>query len=347
MSYITGDTITVLNDAGETVGINRRVLTHVEQEAYSALLRPVKFRTLMPVGSFGVPEWVQTMEYDVVTRHASWRPVEWAGDSDDISVAEVSIGTNTMYLFAMRSGYKYSDRELFRAQQLKVSLDTERAIAVMQQAQTVLDEIAFKGTASLTDHAIPVATSRVYGLANLPGVTVDTSGAASGSENWDEVVATAMAADPEDLAGAFQGAISTLVRDVIDFETQVYSALKNNFGPDTMLMPESYRPLLKGLQHPFSGRSAESIMLENCSFINRFDYWNRLELGNAAGNGKRVIVYNRSDPRVVRYMLPKEPTPRPPFKREWDTFVGNELVTGGVQTKLPEGVLYFDPPATD
>lgn len=301
MRLAKGENIKIVTDAGETIFVERRHLEYVENQVYRALLRPVVFRTLMPVGSYGVPEWAETATYDRIVSTATWRPVEWAGHSGDIATSSVKLVSGEVQkFFAMRSGYSYDDRELLRAQQSGISLDPERALAVTTQAQIVLDEIAFKGTASLTDHPVAVADSGVYGIANLPGVNVDSSLAGSAAENWDEIVATAISAGTAD---AFMQAINILVLDMLDIEGQIQTATKQNVVPDTFLMPLSYQSLLRGLMHPYSGRTAEAIMLESCQFINSFRYWHRLETGNAAGNGKRCIAYNRTDERVVRCQI--------------------------------------------
>src|SRR5688572_5922080 len=87
-----GQNIPVTNDAGETIYVQRRHLEYVESTVYRALLRPVVFRDLgMPIGNFGIPEWVQSVTYDKIQSQAKWQPVQWAGGSGDIATASVQV----------------------------------------------------------------------------------------------------------------------------------------------------------------------------------------------------------------------------------------------------------------
>jgi hypothetical protein len=142
----------------------------------------------------------------------------------------------------------------------------------------------------------------------------------------------------------FTLAYQVIIHDVLELEAGIESNTKQNVKPDTLLMPLSLRKALKGLKHPYSRQSLYDEVLGSCQFINRVEFWHRPE--TAGGSDKRrLIVYPRTDERVVRMVIPKEPTPGTPFKKQWSTQVGIELVTGGVQTKMPEGVAYFDMPA--
>jgi hypothetical protein len=317
-------------DAGETIAVSRNKLAFVEQEAV-ARIRPTKFREILQIDS-SIPWWAEEYTYDRVEETAMWAPAQ--DFTDDFVTASTRITPENFPLFELISGYRYRPRELARAQQLSINLDTARASAVLKKGESMLEHIAFDGTVDGTKQL-----GTLKGMMNRTDITPLAVGATTLS--WELQFAAAATVDAYDLV------VEGMVSDALAMEHKAEVDTKETTPVDTLVLPLSVRPLWQRTKR-FSSASAEKLLFERAATLKRIVYSSKPDrttgyYGADAGHTRRMIALATLDKDAARFVLPRAPLPGAGVQLPSEAVhVGVTCVVGGFNSKLPASIIYSD-----
>ena len=311
----------IVTDAGETIVVSRNALTHVEKSV-TQKVRPGKWRQILSVDSTP-PAWAQSVEYDKVSRTAEWVPTQ--DFTSDFAVASTQVSKEGFDLFEMMSGYSFRNRELVRASKTGLPLDSLRAQAVMDKAETVLDHIAANGTIDGSKQL-----GNVEGLYNLTGITPEAISATSTA--WED-----LAFGTVDEQDAFA---ETVIQDILALERKSEIDTKETSLIDTLVLPLSVKQLFQRTKGRGDMTVAQAV-INRAESIRKIVYWQKGEDKGAAGV-RRIACINGRDSDASRFVLPQSPVSGRRVQTMAGVNVPVNMVIGGFQTKIPESVIYAD-----
>lgn len=296
-------------DANETAMLDRQ-LKYVETQIYKVQYPDLRHRQYIPQdGTTPVgADSILYRQFDTV------RNAKMISDyADDLPFADVLQKEFPIPIKAVGSAYKYSLRDLQHAAFSGVPLDTLRASACRDSIEFELDDIACFGRPEVG----------LLGLCNNPNVDVIAVGTGAGGNTWVLKTPLEIIAD-----------LSRLSSYVVVKTNQIYR-------PNTVLMGTALYEDLSS--RPFSALSDRTVIewfKANNPGIT-VDGWHRLNTGNAAGNGPRIVSYLR-DPRVLQEKIPMEFTQLPPQPKGMAFVINAWALTAGVHVYQPGAMVYMD-----
>ncbi len=255
--------------AGDTLFLARE-LEQVSAKSYDVLKDPILARTLIPFVA-ELQEGAESWSYDM---YDGFSQADWITDwSKPVGQADVF---KTRFTHAPRhfgSHYAYTLEDISRSNFGRRPVDRERAKMCRKGHEQKLDDLI----------AVGDSTRGIAGLTN--NANIPTISAVTGS--WSTSTTPAqMMADLNKLVQAPE------------------QATKGNFVANRLILPLSLKPLLCASYSTLNGQTVEKVWLEQqpANGVKSIDYWARLNLANAGGNGGRAIAY-KNDPDVIKFVL--------------------------------------------
>ena len=270
--------------------------------------------------------WLESVEYDKVTQTAEWTGVEEF--TSQFAAATVKVSKESYDLYELMSGYEYTNRELRRASETGFPLQTVKAQAVMNKAETVLEHIAADGTKDGTNKL----SGTLEGFFNQSSVTpyTDPSVATTSYESLNFNTA-----DEQDTF------VETVIADAVLMERKAEIDTKETTNIDTLVYPLSMASLFQRGSRNSGGRSIINLMLDRLRHVERIEFWNKAETAGAGGL-RRIVGYNSRDEDAAKFVLAQAPTPGRQFVMMNKVAIPVTMVVGGFQTKIPESMIYVD-----
>ena len=235
--------------------------------------------------------------------------------SDKVELTDISKTAVYLPLLISENGFQYDIDEIAAAMESNTSLDAEKASAVLEAYEEMINRVAFIGQSDLG----------LTGLANNANVDIDTS-----------MGATFAAATSEQRVTFFAGLLGL-----------VYTGSGNTIQPDTLIIPSAEYVQLGEKTYSASGVVTDKSELEMLQTRVNGMYGNvtiksslELEAQGAAGV-QRAVAYQKS-PRVL-YFEETLPVEYQPVQRTNNVFkVPTFSKVGGVFVRRPYGIQYGD-----
>lgn len=316
-------------DAGETYAVNRNILNYVEKEVQQRR-RITKFRQILRVETVA-PFWAEQFSYDKVTTSAEWAPMR--DYTEDLAMATVKTENVSFPIFEMGSGYSYREREMIRAQQMGMNLDSTKAKSCYDKADSVLESIAADGTWNGSK-----SLGSLTGIYNTAGVTVAGANVGFNTTSLQDSIVKEGGSDARDAA------IEQAIEDFLYLENVLIQQTKETMPGDTLLVPLTERAAFMTSKSR-KEKKLEQELIERSSYIRRIIYWNQPDARNYGADGthkRRYCLLNASDPDAARFVLPMAPRPGRAVQMPGRVVVPMGMVIGGFNTKAVESMVYAD-----
>ena len=296
----------IRNDSNATAALTRQ-LEHIRTKDYDVLYANLKARLFIPVSNEADPG-----AESIIAR--SWNHTGMAeiiaNYADDLPLVDAFVSETPVKVQTLGSAFIYTLLDLRRAAKAQSDLDSRRAGAARLAVERKLDRIA----------AIGDAPSGLRGFVNHPNVPlVSLPNGSWATATADEI--------QEDMA--------FLVQSIVTNSMEVHA-------PDSLLLDTASFMIIN--QKPIGVDNKQTILksfLENNPYIKNIDQWTRLNLANAAGDGPRIVAYQR-DPMMVELDIPMEFEQLPPQARNMAFVVACWLRTAGVTFHYPLSAAYSD-----
>jgi hypothetical protein len=235
--------------------------------------------------------------------------------SDKVELTDITKTAVYLPLLISENGFQYDIDEIAAAQESNTSLDSEKAAAVLEAYEEMINKVAFVGQADLG----------LTGLANNANVDINT-----------DLGATFAAATSEQRVTFF----TALCGDI-------YTGSKNTIMPDTLVIPSIEYVALGVKTYSNSGVVTDKSELEMLQTRLNGMYGNvtivsSLELeGQGAAGVQRAVAY-ANNARVL-YFEETLPVEYQPIQRRNNLFIVPTFAkVGGLFVRRPYGIQYGD-----
>lgn len=293
--------------------------SYIEPQVYRTRYRDIQYPQLVPVDT-SASEWTSSVTYfslDSVGQ-AAW----FSGKAQDVPNAEVLREKLETTVSMAAIGYRYDLEELGKAQQLGMSLSSDKAEAARRGAEEFIDRVAITGDAA----------KGYKGLVNANGVTAGSAAAtgAGSATTWSSKSPDNILADVNDaLTGIFTGSIGAEMAD-------------------TLLLPY---PQMLAINTRRIDATNQTTILE---WIERNNIYTRMTgqpltirgvwgLETAGSGGTARMVAYRRDPSVVKLHIPMPYRFLPVWQVGPILFeVPGIFRLGGVDVRRPAAFRYVD-----
>ena len=316
-------------DAGETIVVSRNALNYVEKEVQQRR-RMTKFRQILRVETVA-PFWAEQFSYDKVTTSAEWAPMR--DYTEDLAMATVKTENVSFPIYEMGSGYSYREREMIRAQQMGMNLDTTKAKSCYDKADSVLESIAADGTWNGSK-----SLGNLKGIVNQDGVEVAGANVGFNTTSLQDSIVKEGNSDARDAA------IEQAIEDFLYLENRLIILTKETMPGDTLLVPLSERAAFRTSKSR-KEKPMEQELIDRSSYIRRVIYWNMPDARDYGADGthkRRYCLLNASDADAARFVLPMAPRPGRAVQMPGRVVVPMGMVVGGFNTKALESMIYAD-----
>lgn len=298
-------------DAGETAAFARS-LEFIMTKTYDVRYTGLKARKFIPVDS-SVPSGAESF---------TWRGWDWTGMArilanfaDDLPKVDAQAAEVTQGIKSIGAQYGYTLQDLrAAAMQPGMSLDQRRAQAARRAIENKIENIAAKGDT----------------LAGLPGFLNNSN-------------VPLLTAGGGVITGNFKASTpSQVLQDLHAIANQVVVTTKESHTPNTMLFPIGLFSYLSTTAMSVNdNRPIMKVFLENSPYITDVDQWAFLDTANAAGNGFRIVCYEKSD-EVLGLVIPQEFEQLPPQPKGLSFEIPCHSRNGGVSIRYPLAIIYAD-----
>jgi len=303
-------------DANDTAFF-RTQLEYISQRLREIRYPALKWRLFVPVTS-EAPAGADTWSYYAWDSAGIAELI--ANYADDVRRVAVTSTKVTYDILSYALAYDWSVLDVKRASMAGVDYRNRKADAVRRGFEQRFERLAALGEPG----------SSIRGLLNNANVPVVAAANVGGTTVWGSGTKT-----PQDV-----------LNDLLAGETAILVATKGVESPDTLLLPLAK---LRYIQNTslYTGAGADpsdtilSVYLERTQYVRNVDWWQYLDLADAAGTGPRAVWYRR-DEEHVHFELTEAPNEQAPQQQNFALVVNSMARAGGVAWELPLSGVYMD-----
>lgn len=307
------------NDAQVGYAFLTPQLYRIETEVYMQKFPSFDISRFMPVDSSGDMWDVGTLVYSM---EQVGQAEYFSGAAFDMPYANAKMAQATHNFHLAGIGYEWNTQELQRAAKLGRALGSDKAAAAKLAADRFIYSVAMTGQTPAG-----VAEKGQTGFINngsAPSAQVAADGTGS-SRLWSAKTPDLILRDiNEALTAVETGTGETMVADMLVLPTSAYNYIATARVGDTNATILSF--LL-----------ANNVAGEGLTIIKS----RALETAGTGGT-KRMVAYARNS-QVLKFHLPGPHQFLPPFQKSSMTYeVAGIMNVGGVEVRLPKGIVYRD-----
>lgn len=304
-------------DANETMFLERE-LTQLRAKIYEVVYPELMARSFAPKAS-DISSSAETYSYKVITPvgNAGWV----AAGGDDLPRVDAHAKEVLGKVRSLGASYSWNLVELREAARNNVPLAFYKAKIARDIVERQIDEVLAFG--SIRDQDGGFTDVGLAGLVNNALVVSNT------------VLAGSFWTNPTPLAPA------TILDELNGLANSVFSASKQAFEADTILLPSAHYKKIE--QTPYSANESDSILtvfLKNNRAIKQVVPWYNLDTAGAT-SGPRAVAYKK-DASVLEAVIPQEFETLPPEARGLRFIVNCHARSGGVKIYQPIAMKYLD-----
>lgn len=309
-----------LNDADSGIAFMVSQVAYLEQQMYEVPYADIVFERLVPMVT-DVPEGIQAINYRSYDGATMGKFLGAKADDLPVVTAEAKIHSVPVSYGGLACSYSLD--ELRTAAQAGVNLDTMQSTLAFRGAREHQQKVVFFGDSARD----------MNGLLNHPNVTVS-----NGTVDWDGASTT-----PEQI-----------VNEINKFITEVWTASKQRFLPNTILIPGTRYGMLNSTKmNAASDVSALTYLQRNNLYTNRtglplniepLPFLEAAELASAGvsnSNKDRMVVYDRNILNLKAWM-PIAPRFVAPQYHGLKIEVPMEYKVSGTEFIYPTSAMYVD-----
>lgn len=294
-------------------------LYRIETEVYMTKYPSFDIGRYMPVDSSGDMWDIGTLVYsmDQVGEAAFL-----SGAAFDMPFASSKMAQATHNFHLAGIGYEWNTQEMQRAAKLGRSLSSDKAAAAKLAADRFIYGIAMKGQT-------PAGVSE-------KGWT--------GFTNYSGVTAAQVAADGDSSSRLWSAKSADLIlRDINEALTAVETGSGETMVADTLVLPTSRYNYIATQRVGDTNATILSFLLANNVAGEGLTILKSRALETAGtSNSTRMVAYARNS-QVLKFHLPGPHQFLPPFQKSSMVYeVGGIMNVGGVEVRLPKGIVYRD-----
>lgn len=303
--------------AGDTMHLARE-LEFTSAQTYEVLTDPIKGRLFVDFTT--IPDGAETFSYDMWDRLAM---AEWITNyASAVGAADRFKKRYYKPMYDFGSSYHFSVQDLQKAAFARTSVDRERGMSARIAHEQFLDNLIAVGD---TDRSIEGLTNSTafQAVQSLVG-------------EWDP---SAAEPDTDDEYSARSAAL------VADFQLLIDSIEQNsseNFKADTLILPLSFKPVMKRRFSATDSRSREKVLLENqdADGPKAVQYWKRLNTASALG-GPKALAYKKNR-AVLEFILAYDFRELPPQVEGYTYQILTHGRAGGLCVRYALGTACMD-----
>lgn len=303
--------------AGDTMHLARE-LEFVSAQTTEVLTDPIKGRLFVDFTT--VPDGAQTFSYDMWDRLAM---AEWITNyASAVGAADRFKKRFSKPMYDFGSSYHFSVQDLQTAAFARTSVDRERGMSARIAHEQFLDNLI----------AVGDEDRGIEGLTNHSAFQeVDP---ATGEWDPDE-------AEP-DTMDEYEGRSAALVAELELLVAAIEDNSAENFKGDTLILPLSFKKVLKRRFGSNDARSRERVFLENqdADGVKVIQYWKRLNTASAE-DGPRALCYKKSR-QVLEFILAYDFRELPPQVVGYTYQILTYARVGGFVVRYPLGTAFMD-----
>jgi hypothetical protein len=309
----------IRNDAAYTANLSRQ-LEYVQAKTYDTLYAETKIRRFLPVNR-EVPAGAETFTYRQWTSYGIAKII--ANYADDLPSVDALAEEFPAAIKSLGDSYQYSVQDIAAAAMSGNQLDSRRASAARRGMEFAVDQIGSVGDAK----------AKLPGFLNNANVTVLSATSDGTSARWlAGNRGTGVPAKSPDL----------ILADMYAATTQILTASKELFMPDTVLLPTAEFAHIS--QTKVGADNRDTILTTfkaNSMSVKMVESWHKLATADAAGTGPRMVTYAKN-PDVVELVIPQEFTQLPSQAKNLAFQIPCHMRIGGVVVRYPLAIVYTD-----
>jgi len=292
-------------DASSTLHLARQ-LEELDNETYYVEYPEFRGVEILPIKS-NINPGADNYRYQVRDRNGEFAPS--ANLTDDSPKQEIAGDSVTTNLYSWRGHYAYSVQDMRRSAMAGMPLESDKALAARENAETKIDEVLATG------HS-PLGITGFYNNANVSAVTADTGSWDVSGTDADEIV--------NDLNKVVRGIITDtkgrVIPNAIVLTPTQYSAADTKRLPNTEISALDF----------FRKKHPEMVVSQ----------WARGE--TAGASGVRRLMVGRMDRRSLEALMPVRYETFPPEISGLTYRVEAHVRMGGVIFRYPGAWRFMD-----
>lgn len=303
--------------AGDTMHLARE-LEFTSAQTYEVLTDPIKGRLFVDFTT--IPDGAETFSYDMWDRLAM---AEWITNyASAVGAADRFKKRFYKPMYDFGSSYHYSVQDLQKAAFARTSVDRERGMSARIAHEQFMDNLI----------AVGDDDRDIEGLANSTAFQAVSSLVGE----WDPTDAEP---DTEEEYSARSAAL------VADFQRLIDAVEQNsseNFKADTLILPLSFKPVMKRRFSAQDSRSREKVLLENqdADGPKVVNYWKRLNTASAL-SGPKALAYKKTR-AVLEFILAYDFRELPPQVEGYTYQILTYARVGGLVVRYALGCARMD-----
>ena len=308
-----------LNDAQVGIAFLTPQLYRIETEVYMTKYPSFDISRFMSVDSSGDMWDVGTVFYSM---DQVGQAEFFSGAAFDMPFASSKMSQFSHGFHLAGIGYEWNTQEMQRAAKLGRSLSSDKAMAAKMAADRFIYGIAMNG--QTPDAVSEKGWTGFVNNGSAPSAQVANDGTSS-SRLWTAKDADLILRDiNEALTAVETGTGETMVADTLALPTTAYNYIATKRVGDTNATILSF------------------LLANNVAGENLTIYKSRALETAGTGNSRRMVAY-ANNPQVLKFHLPGPHQFLPPFQKSSLTYeVGGIMNVGGVEVRLPKGMVYRD-----
>lgn len=285
--------------------------------------RPLKWSSILQTVS--VPDWAERWEISKIVGTGTIKPASDIGPNDNVFLNDIDRSTTTGRMLEFVNGYTYYSRELIRFNRMGISVPTERAMAQMRAADTLLDEIGATGD------SFGLGLGGLGNNSDLASALVAVTSKTGANDSWKDAVS------------ADYGLVLDDLHNLVD---AVAVASNETRVADTIVMPQDEFNALGRLRPASFHANTLTIFEEEWRRKTgrpvRIMVWDRFKNIGTVSSGPRVVAFDSTDTEVAAMMVGKPYGVDQVLEIERGFKAVASLVCGGVRILDQSGIRYMD-----
>ena len=297
--------------AGDTMHLARE-MEFVSAQTTEVLTDPIKGRLFVDFTT--VPDGAETFSYDMWDRLAM---AEWI--TNYASAVGAADRFKRRFYKSMDndfgSSYHFTVQDLQKSAFARTSVDRERGMSARIAHEQFLDNLIAIGNDDRDIEGLTNSTA-FQEVLSLVG-------------EWDPDEA-----EPDDMA-EYEARSAALVNDFMRLVDAIEQNSAENFHANTLVLPLSFKPLMKRRYSATDGRSREKVLLEmqDADGPKVVNYWKRLNTASALG-GPKALAYKK-DRQVLEFVLAYDYRELPPQVNGYTYQILTHARVGGLVVRYP------------
>lgn len=292
-------------DASSTLHLARQ-LEELDSETYWVEYPEFQGVAILPIKS-NINPGADNYRYQIRDRNGEFAPS--ANLTDDSPEQQIAGDSVTMNLYSWRGHYAYSVQDMRRAAMAGMPLESDKALAARENAETKIDEVLATGHSAL-------GITGFYNNANVSSVSADTG-------SWD-----ISGTDADEIVADLNKAVRAIITDT-----------KGRVIPNAIVLTPTQYSCADTKRLPNTEISALDFFRKKNPQV-QVSQWSR---GETAGtSGVRRLMVGRMDRRTLEALMPVRYETFPPEIKGLTYKVEAHVRIGGVIYRYPGAWRYMD-----